>query len=286
MPSGSHGGGGGGHFGGFSSSGGSHFSGGSSGGSGFRGGSNQGPRTLVFFGHRYIVGGGVASVLSTLVASFVVLLIFIIVSSVAIGDNNNKLAKIQADYNYYQAMIVNAENDNNLIKTAVVTDRFYNESAKKWYYTYRIKDTIVDGYTFSLYDDTEIMHYGIGKEISVAVDRIPVTLSTDSIPMDYKNTTLQQDGEYVEIQRSGGFLTIILVVLAMIELAIVATFVMTIIKKVKKVNEQEKVPETSLPPLTGHDEINKKYKCSYCGSRLKLEDEKCPNCGASLDSMK
>ena len=288
MPSGSHGGGGGGHFGGggFSSSGGSHFSGGSSGGSGFRGGSNRGPRTFVFFGRSYSVSSGVASVLSMLAMFFMFVLMFLIVTGVILGDNNNKLAKIKADYNYYQAMIVDAENNPDLQKTAVVTDKFYNESAKKWYYTYRIKDTLVDGYTFSLYDDTEIKHYSIGKEIPVAVDRIPVTPSTDSIPMDYKNTILDQDGEYVMIKKSAGNMGIIIAVLVAIELGLVAAFVMVIIKKIKKPKEQEKVTETSLPPLAGHDEINKKYKCSYCGSRLKLEDEKCPNCGASLDSMK
>ena len=53
----------------------------------------------------------------------------------------------------------------------------------------------------------------------------------------------------------------------------------------------EQMDNDKLPPLSQqfeneiYDDIKKVYKikCSYCGTKYKSNEEKCPNCGASND---
>ena len=53
----------------------------------------------------------------------------------------------------------------------------------------------------------------------------------------------------------------------------------------------EQMDDDKLPPLSQkfeneiYDDIKKVYKikCSYCGTKYKSNEEKCPNCGASND---
>lgn len=281
MPSGSHGGGGGGgHFGG-GGFGGSHF-GGSSGGSHFGGSYYHGPKRpgrapIVFHyfywgGTRYVIENDdrvkIRSKIFSAVAVFFIMLccLFVIFASVS---NVNKIKK---DYLYYQDMIAYAEEHPDYMITGKIQTKYYNEDAGKWYltyYFYTAEDVRVDGYTYSIYNDSQIKSFHSGDNIQLAVDSIPLTTETDSINYDYKNTTLWDDGEYTNAVSGIAISVVVEITL----LGVMVFLIISVVKDYKKL--AKKVDEN------GNAEIKYKYICTYCGGKLTEDDKSCPHCGSS-----
>ena len=282
MPSGSHGGGGGGsHFGG--GGGGSHFGSGSgSSGSHFGGSYYHGPRrpgrapiTFHYFywgGNRYVIENDERTKIRLKFLSTLVILFMMMCCTLGIFSPVSSINKIKKDYMYYQDMIVYAEEHPEYMITGKIQTKFYNEDAGKWYLTYYFytdENVRVDGYTFSIYNDSEVQHFHSGDDIQLAVDSIPLTEQTDSINYDYKNKALSDDGEYISavgtirvsvIVECGFFITLVFVIVS-------------IIKDYKTL--ASKVDEN------GNAEIKYKYICTYCGGKLTETDSSCPHCGSS-----
>lgn len=275
MPSGSHGGSAGGH-----SSGGSSFGGHSRSGTFVNSKGTRSPRPMVFFGGRYYVPVKQSSVIRTLFLIGFFILFFAVMFLISSFSMKAEINKIKVDQKYYVAMIQNAEQDSDYLKSAIVTDKFYNEDYNKWYITYTLKtvnNEDLNGYTFSVYTLEEVNRFEIGQEIQVAVNSKIVTMQTDSIPLDYKDMPLEKDGQYVNAKTGFVCFVIISSVLGVISVALFVVGGILLAKKIQK-NEQIKEKEEN-PNLSEQENI---VRCKYCGSKLKESSVSCENCGAKL----
>ena len=289
MPSGSHRGGrSGSHSSGGSRSGGSFSSSRSFGGSRhiggghYHGGFHHYRRPIRFhFGRRYYVySSGTQSVLSV----FLVFLFFAIIFTFGFSGLRNadqhELKVIEEDYYYYQDMITRARAKGYIVEGTVV-DKFYNEDADRYYIIYSIETASGDdleGYTYSCYTRQEASKYQRGGKIEIAVDSVPITLSTDSVNTDYYGMPLGKDGEYINAQSSLRKDTIGFVICIIIDIALVAIIVIYAYKK--KEVEEEKAVATTAANTTSIEQESEKY-CSYCGSVMSKSATKCSSCGAS-----
>ena len=279
MPSGSHGGGGGGHSSGGSSSGGGGWGGGRSGG---YGGSGRpiGPR-YVYRGDTCYVVSPVRSRAIALLTNLAIIAAFVaFIYVMSLTSSVRFLSKIRADYDYYQQMIAYAEQNPEYIKTGKITDKFYNQDAKKYYLTYSLltdDGKTLNGYTFSCYTLQETNAFPVNSSVQIAVNSVPVTLDTDSITMDYKDMPITRDGEYTSAMKTRKTCIIVLSIMtALIAAAIVARIVVTYSQKgnPKTLEEQGK----PVPDTTGKN-TNQTY-CPYCGGSITPGERKCPGCGA------
>ena len=167
-----------------------------------------------------------------------------------------------------------------------VKDKFYNQSAGKWYVTYVFKTTDgsewVEGYTYSVYDNTEAYAFVIGQNIELAVNSNPITTDTDSIPTDYKNMPLEKDGEYTNTKKSisGSRIGYVLCFAGTIGLIVLAVRLEI---KAKKDEKLEKDAERQFElDRDAAKEKAKTHFCPYCGSKMPADIHTCPNCGANL----
>lgn len=274
MPSGSHGG----HHG-------SHRGGGSSfRGSSFRSGRSSSrrparPMTLFFFGRHYYVPVEKASVIRGLYSLAFTILIFVAIFLVPLFSLKADIDKIKVDREYYIAMIENAEQDSDYLKTAKVTDKFYHEDFKKWYITYTIQTDdgqALNGYTFSVYTFDEVNQFVIGQEVPVAVNSKEVTLQTDSITMDYKDIPLESDGEFIQDSKQIKVLMTLSILGGTASVTIIVVATVLLFKRMKK-NELEKT--LAEDPSFKEEGVT---RCKYCGSKVDSTDKSCKNCGAGL----
>ena len=193
---------------------------------------------------------------------------------ISISNAKENIEFIKSDYSYYQNFIDRAE-ANGYIEDATITDIIYNEDANRYYFTYEIRygyDNILEGYTFSVYTESEISNFKIGQIIKVAVESNDINQFTDSIPLDYKDMPIENDGEYSKEVRSKLINTIIL------STGLIVIFVLIVIIAIKK-SETQKVEENAGSNVNNNK--TEKTVCEYCGSTISKQDDKCPNCGAS-----
>ena len=276
MPSGSHSSSGGGHFGG-----GGSFGGGSSshGGGSFH---SRGPMIFIWGGRRYSVPSKQSAIVRILTTLFVFALIFSIFTGIGLADSSNELKKIKADYEYYQSMVQNAEENSLYLTSAKITGRFYNDTADKYYLTYTIKtalDQTLEGETFCTYTLKESMQFEIGESVPVAVDSVTITLDTDSCLMDFKEMPIERLGEYTYTK---GQITTTAIMTSIFGVASVGLLVASIVISVKY---------KELAPSTTKDDENKTqnsqpaekentWVCEYCGNVNDNKELHCTQCGA------
>lgn len=292
MPSGSHfGGGGGSHSSGGSSRG---SSGGSWGGSS-RGGGHHHRRPIRFgWGHRrYYVSVHASSKISSLFAFGFALLFFGIVFMFVRTTFQPAIDKIITDRIYYLEMIDYAEKNPEYLVEGEVTDKFYNEGAKKWYVEYRIllSNAIpdkygryddfdyLDGYTYSIYTFEEVSKFHVGDTILLAVNSSEIKSTTDSVNIDYKDFPIEKDGEYAEIIKQKNGFAIASVGAMVVGGVLIILAIVQIFKNAQKEGEGD--PEytgTSTNTSTANTSTIK--RCPYCGE--KTTSDKCNNCGASF----
>lgn len=282
MPSGSHGGSIGSHSsGGSSYGGGSSYSGGSDYGGGYGGGGHIHHRHIRFYRR-----GGIYFYTQRDFTA-IILVLFAIISSIlffTIAISNYyasvmTVKKIETDYNYYQQMILNAENDTEYQTIAEVKDHFYNMNADKWYFTYTFytdNSQEVEGYTYSIYEYTDLIsNFAIGTDITIAVNMREITEDTDSIPMAYKDTTLSQDGEYnLAIKDKNSKLLGIFGIAFMIIMFVAVEILL--IKRIKKETEES---QKEIEKVEKQAEVK---RCKYCQSIIKDNKTNCSNCGAKF----
>lgn len=286
MPSGSHGGNAGGHgglSGGFSSS---HSSSGGSSQSNFHGRIGHGPSRIHYFhfgGSYYVFGSRIGSFFSLLSSLIFVFLFGAIIGGIVLVSANSTINEIKKEDRYYKNMVTYALQHEEYIRDAVVTDNF--ERYGKMYYTYDVYDTVSvkdkqgnpvpvirDGYTFSLYDETEIFMFPIGSTIKVAVNANPITANTDSVPMTYINESYENDGAYIAALTQKKIGLAVLIISIAIDVTIFATCIILIKKKAKKKSESE----------LKNIKSNSDNYCPYCATKVDSKDKRCPSCGASL----
>ena len=279
MPSGSHGGSSGSHSSGGASSGG----GWSSGSGGSWGGAPRPPRpmNIWFFGRHYHISAGNSSKVNAFVPYIFVCIFILFISVLFLITGNSQIEKIKVDREYYLDMIENALNDNDYIKDGVITDKFYNEDCKKWYFTYEITThtgSTLEGYTYSVYSREEINQFHIGQHLEFAVNSKIVTLNTDSINMGYKDIPLENDGEFINARNMKAWS----IVFVCITSALIVLFIVLTIKRIKKYAEESAFAEKNATNTTTDEDTY----CRYCGSRIRKEYDKCEHCGASLVEKK
>lgn len=279
MPSGSHGGSGGSHSSGGASSGGSWGGGSSRSG----GGSSRPPRpmNIWFFGRYYHISAGNSSKVTKFMPFIIFSLFLIFVAVVLLLQVNSQIEKIKVDRTYYLDMIENALNDSDYIKDGVITDKFYNEDCKKWYFTYTIitnDGEELDGYTYSVYTREEINQFYIGQHLNFAVNSKIVTLNTDSINMEYKGIPLENDGEYIVALETKTATIVVICVFS----ALIALFIVLTILRIKKYSQKTAFDSSNAKNITNDEDTY----CRYCGSRIRNGYDKCEHCGASLGKKK
>ncbi len=270
MPSGSHGGSAGSHGGGGSSFGGGHHHSG--------GVSSSNPTPICYYRHgvRYYVPVSQSNSIRTKIVCLFILFIFVFCLSIVVGQLCNDINKIKVDRAYYIDMIENAEQDEDYCKTGKITDIFYNSSCDRWYFTYVIPykdedddEELLEGYTFSVYDNTQIKKFKIGDKIDFAVNNKDVDKNTDSINLGYKELPLEADGEYLVERQS-------LIIISIFLGAIVIGIVLIIAWLVGTIKKQSKV-------AVGTENLNieeKKNACKYCGTIFNDGENRCSGCGA------
>jgi len=179
-------------------------------------------------------------------------------------------------------MIEYAEDNPEYIKTGKITGKFYNEDCEKWYLEYEI-DTYnggsLEGYTFSVYSDSQIKQYRIWDTMEFAVDSVPVTSSTDSINMDYKNIPLEDDGEYQSLKSDRVIIIIVLVVLPIIAIILIVSGIKQFKKNMQYESDDNSDILKTYPKTTSQPQQS---SCPYCRTKMKPGATNCPNCGATL----
>lgn len=264
MPSGGHGGGGGSHF----SGGGHSFSSHSS--------SYHRTRPMVL-GHYYLpvneankFSESIGGVIFFLFFSF-----FMFVASLLVVSQTKV---IKQDRLYYLEMIDNAIKNPEYQKEGIVTGFYLNEDCDKYYFEYKIPvydgSGYCEGYSYCLYEYSDISTYYEGKTLIFACDSVNVTYTTDSIDLGYANYDLEDDGEYVSC-RTAHILTSIFGVLTFIILVINIFKTIEFFKKNKKVRAKKDEGEIKLDGSS--DTI-----CQYCGSKISPTANKCRECGADI----
>ncbi len=281
MPSGSHGGSRGSH-----SSGGARSSGSSGGGGGRGSVSNRGSRPFrMRFGTRVYVFGGKTGIFIPLI--FISLFILMFCCIVNSGVKHN-ISNIETDFIYYKAMVQKAEINPSLKKQGTITDYFYNEDCKKWYYIYEIEieNSVkpLEGYTYSLYTFEQISKLNVGDVIEIAVNNPNVNLYTDSVPMDFKDFELEDDGEYIEAKKTKKIMTTMIVIFSILSAALVVGAIVYMVKTKKREDLEQQEEKTRVEEK---HELEKKalekdldWRCEYCGSLNKSGKSKCSTCGA------
>ena len=283
MPSGGHGGGGGG----------SHF-GSNSSHSGKKTVIRNGKSVYIYhFGHRrYYVGSSVASTILTLFLVLLVTSIFTIVLFLIPSNYSDKIQKIIDDHNRYIQMIENAEENNTYKILGKVTNYCeYDEDVNKYYITYQFSvpsgdgPLIINGYSYTIYSyhQARDLYYNyFDGNFEIAVDR-PISeidennyLDVDSVNMDYKNYSLSDDYEYSDYVKKGPIIIAFRIIISIVDATIITIIIVLLRKNFKKDDKQE----TETIEINKED-INKHKKCKYCGSSLKEEENKCPNCGGT-----
>lgn len=237
MPSGSHGGHSGSHGGSHSSS---HRS-----SSSRRSGSYR-PRRPIYFRvwhTRYMVRSGASAFVSFLGVLLFFAIFGFVASWIMKSQSEGYLREIEADYVYYQNMIVDAkENPEELIVDGTVITKFYNSVADKWYITYFFIDDngeMVEGYTFSVYTLEQVNNFQHGDTIKLAVDGRPMDSMTDSIPLDYAEMPIEQDGEYATFSSEIKGERIAMIVCGSAVGGIIALSIVIMLTNKVKVNEEE-----------------------------------------------
>lgn len=308
MPSGSHSSGGGGsHFGGGSSFGGSHF--GSSGNKSSSTNSTRvfyGPQIFVFGNKRYVVEGkrkmGFFAVIVLVLICAFTLFAGVLMTS---GGNKSK-KKIISDYNRYQAMIEYAVSNSDYKIHGVITDSFQSDNCDKYYITYAFpinyiysstmyQDYLDDkrnddlegnwvlGYSFSVYTNEELIEnsYIAGNDILLAISnsKNQINPDTDSIPFDYLGMDINRDGEYVNAVKNCKTGPVIISISIIIIVIGIAVDVVIVLKSKETasatVETQTATPAQNLNPNARH--------CTYCGTIVNKDENKCPSCGAKVE---
>lgn len=293
MPSGSHGGhthSGGARVGGSSHSGGFH---------GGYGGVRYAPRPWRFhFGHHYYV---VPTRYSGLMSLFSVLMIFavffIFAGSIMLTQAKDDLGRAQRDYDRYQAMIVDARMNPDLLVIGEVTNHYYDDTAEKWYMTYTFATHDggkIDGYSFPVYTAADLQKtaYRIGADIELALDRVPEHKGddVDSVPTDYANFPLEQDGYYIAYRNTRNVGRIMLIVAVSVLVGSIVLNIVLVATTKKRDDAKSPASATNATTTTGTTGTTataaaperKSLYCEYCGALLEMDDKKCPGCGAKV----
>lgn len=288
MPSGSHSTSGGSH-----SSGGSSFGGGSSFSGGHRGGGWHHGRGPYRRGRVYVNGrelGPLGSIIFFAVFLVIFCGIWLAVGAVMLVTRQKNLEKCEADYKYYQNMILVAEQakkngDSGFFVTGIVTGKFKSEYKNKWYLSYDFPANRVVSYpgeTYAIYDFEDVKNI-IPNETTILLvaDSRKLTSTTDTIEYSYKNTTLEDDGYYLETKTSNIPVVILCFVVG---IGCGILFISQIIKNAKELKElapsknKDDAPSLTLESSTP----NKKY-CAYCGNENNATSKRCSSCGARLE---
>lgn len=268
MPSGSHGGSSGSHGGGGSSGG--NWSSRSSGSSlSYR---RTTPIHWVWHGRTYYVPVSSGSAFQGWFSAIFIVLVFAIISTLLVISGSSNINKIKTDRDYYIHMIEKAEQNENYKKEGTIKDIFYNEDCGKWYFTYEIPYSggVLEGYTYSVYSESEIYEFEIGETLYFAVNNQNVNKDTDSINMEYKNIPIENDGEYISAKKTIITTSVLLATFIIVDIVLV---ILTI-RKIKK----HVMMSADTSNLT---EEEKKKTCKYCGTMFKDGETKCSSCGAS-----
>ena len=283
MPSGSHGGhigGGGSRGGGFRGGGGSHIGG----GGGFRRGPSR-PLVFLFFGRRYYIPVQQSNSIRAVFMLAFVLFVFALCFIAPICITNQEMGNLKVQQEYYIDMIENAERNPEYKRLGVITDKFYYEEYGKWYVTYSLPTDSgenLDGYTFCVYDSTEIRAFVIGDPIYLAVNSRVVTKDTDSITFDYKDISIKRDGRYINANKRKFFF---IVLEGIVDCGLVASVIAGTVMIIKKAKLSNSGIDSDSSDASGQSVSSAapSKRCKYCGSSLNSSVSKCPNCGATLD---
>lgn len=250
------------------------------------GGFHFGPRRpfRMHFGTRVYVFGGKLSLFIPLIIIAVILLFSF---SGVCSSKKEFIKNIKVDYAYYHQMIAHAEQNSEYMKEGVVKDRFFNDEADRWYYTYELKtnhNMPLEGYTYSIYTNDQIFSIQIGSKIQVAVNSSTVTFSTDSVPVDFKNFNYTDDGEYIKANETLKTFTAIKIISWMLVIGSVAGMILYMVKTKKREDEEKQIEQDRAQEKHELEtEALKKdldWRCDYCGNMNKSSTNKCNNCGA------
>lgn len=242
----------------------------------------------IHFGSRVYVFGNKVSLF---IPFILIALFFIFMTSSMVSYNESYIKNIKVDYVYYHQMIATAEANPEYVKNATVTDKFYNEDALKWYFTYKVdilnSSMDLEGYTYSVYTSNQIAQISSGDSIKVAVNEANVGLLTDSIPMDFKNFDYKDDGEYIQSKKALDKAKTMNFAAWLAEIAFVVGLITYLVKTKKK--EDQEALETKVREEEKH-ELEKKalaqdleWRCEYCGKLNDSDKQKCQNCGAGKE---
>lgn len=276
MPSGSHRCSPGGHSSGGSSMGGGRNSNNWGGGRNSSSSSRMsGNYTFHFFGKTYSTSHN-NKITSTILSVLFLFIFFAIMGLTFLFDGKADIKVSKVDREYYLQMIEYAEEHPEFQKEGVVTGRFYNDDADKWYFEYAIDYVGTDGlihelkgYTFSVYTFAEISEVVVGDRLIFAVNNKDVNELTDSINMDYKDIPLSADGTYVSAKT-----TVKVGIGCLIASCIILVIgIFAIAKTCKK-----ELVEVATTKSSEKDKIN---SCEYCGRIFKDNETYCSSCGAA-----
>lgn len=312
MPSGSCGGGGGSHGGG--GGGGSHFG---------NSGVSSRPSTPMRFrrhGVYYVIPAGPAGAIRSNLMIIGFFFVFILMFAFAITMSAIQISTVKKDNAKYIAMIEYALEHEERIREGEITGIHYNEDAGKYYFTYKIRldddtDDLDNGYTYSVYSNSEINQFRVGDKLDFAIDKDVVDYTTDSINLGYKDIPIENDGEYANAKRS-------LIIISCLAFAFIIVIVMLSVSTVKKYKNSKQVldaekdangeynantyggrPEgflsaddvffggSSAKNVNENSEANsvenserdkqkKVVYCKYCGAKMEDGERKCKNCGS------
>ena len=211
--------------------------------------------------------------------------------SQSLETSKERLSVIEADYNYYQDMIRNAENNPEYQVEAKITAICYDMEYGLYFIEYEVeKDnsygTIVHHRqeSFAMYTLEESYNLNPGDIIKIAVITNGENI-LESINMDYKNVALEEDIVYAreyEHYKSQKLLTFVIPIFAII---LVTLFISIIVKKKKNKenSDNDSNTDTTTTTINTTTATPPAKKCEYCGHIIPAESNQCPGCGATYN---
>jgi len=200
---------------------------------------------------------------------------------------NYSIKIIEDDFFYYQNIVSYAKQNPENIVEATITGVYMNTEADKWYIEYNLieddslfsREGLYIRTTYSMYSDEEIVKYRAGNKISVAVDRMPITVNTDSMSMDFLNYTIEDDGEYQQLIKQRMTYKIIASAILIGSGVLVVLGIVFAVKSSKQ-TEEDKESDTQLNSEASNSK--KANYCPYCGCKAEEGRKKCEHCGANI----
>lgn len=222
---------------------------------------------------------------------------FIFAGSIMLTQAKDDLGRAQRDYDRYQAMIVDARMNPDLLVIGEVTNHYYDDTAEKWYMTYTFATHDggkIYGESYPVYTAADLQKtaYRIGADIELALDRVPEHADddVDSIPTDYANMPLAQDGYYIAYRNTCNVGRIMLIVAVAVLVGSIVLNIVLVAATKKRDDAKSPAPATNTTTTTGTAGTTtataaperKSLYCEYCGALLEMDDKKCPGCGAKV----